>query len=274
MAAPQLKRYVASGVTLLGDESRPGGVTFAFTERTGGVSVGPYASLNLGLSCGDDADAVRENRRRALAGLGLGHLGARLVGARQVHGAHVVCIEDGAPSSLEAARTEIEAGADGIVCSAANVPVMLLSADCALVVLVCEGAFAVAHSGWRGTISRIAAVALGELCRVAGATPSQVRAYVGPHIGRDDYEVSEELLERFVDQFGPGVAGADRLLDLGFAIGETLVEEGVARESMASAGVSTASATDRFFSYRAEGGTCGRNAAIACIVEEQKGVEA
>ena len=54
MQAPSLTRYVANGVTLLGDTSRPGGVTFAFTERTGGVSKAPYASLNLGSRCGDD----------------------------------------------------------------------------------------------------------------------------------------------------------------------------------------------------------------------------
>ena len=68
--APQLTRYAASGVTLLGDLRRPGGVTLAFTERTGGVSKPPYASLNLGSRCGDDPEAVAENRRRTLAALG------------------------------------------------------------------------------------------------------------------------------------------------------------------------------------------------------------
>ena len=69
MQAPSLTRYVANGVTLLGDTSRPGGVTFAFTERTGGVSKAPYASLNLGSRCGDDPACVAENRARALAAL-------------------------------------------------------------------------------------------------------------------------------------------------------------------------------------------------------------
>ncbi|MBQ6411515.1 MAG: laccase domain-containing protein, partial [Atopobiaceae bacterium] len=57
MTAPVLTRRTVGGVTLLGDEHRPGGVTLAFTERTGGVSQPPYASLNLGSRCGDDPAA-------------------------------------------------------------------------------------------------------------------------------------------------------------------------------------------------------------------------
>ena len=64
-----LTRQTTCGVTLLTDESRPGGVALAFTERAGGVSEAPYASLNLGGRCGDEAAHVAENRRRALAAL-------------------------------------------------------------------------------------------------------------------------------------------------------------------------------------------------------------
>ena len=69
MAQASLSRYTSCGVTLIGDTNRPFGVTLAFTERTGGVSVGPFASLNLHESTGDDVDAVKENRRRALRAL-------------------------------------------------------------------------------------------------------------------------------------------------------------------------------------------------------------
>ena len=82
---PSLERHLRGGVALLTDERVGGGVTFAFTERTGGVSAAPYSSLNLGGRCGDDPRAVAENRRRALVALGAEGLLDRLVEPRQVH---------------------------------------------------------------------------------------------------------------------------------------------------------------------------------------------
>ena len=72
MAGAHLTTRTSHGVTLLSDERRPGGVTFAFTERSGGVSTGCFDSLNLGDACGDAAACVAQNRRRALAALGWG----------------------------------------------------------------------------------------------------------------------------------------------------------------------------------------------------------
>ena len=285
--APVLTRHTVNGVILLGDDARPGGVTFAFTERTGGVSRPPYASLNLGSRCGDDAAAVAENRRRALRALGAGDIAANLVEPRQVHGDHVVCVRGGAcvarqaadvsrpalrpapatPEEVERARAEAQAGADAVVCTAAGVPVLLCFADCVPVVITAPGAFAVIHSGWRGTIARICATSLSALCDEAGCDPKDVQAYVGPHIGGEDYEVSQELLDRFVGEFGTMVAvkGMSRHLSLTNAVVSTLVDAGVGPSQVAVVRESTSSHTDRFFSYRAEDGTTGRHAAIAYL---------
>ena len=258
-----LTRQTSGGVTLLTDESRPGGVTLAFTERTGGVSSAPYASLNLGARCGDEAACVAENRRRALAALGAEDLLDRLVVPHQVHGDHVVVVRSAAPDALSAARAEAEAGADAVVCAAPNVPVLMCFADCVPVILVAPGAFAVAHSGWRGTIARIVEKAVRALCAEAGCEPADLLAYVGPHIGAADYEVSEELAARFVAEFGPAVVPTSRHLDLSAALATTLADAGVGEKNVAWCETSTASATDRFFSYRAEAGKTGRHAAIA-----------
>lgn len=265
MGEPELSRFTSRGVTLLGDESRPGGVTFAFTERTGGVSRGEYASLNLGDACGDDPTCVAENRRRALAALGAEECVEALVNPKQVHGDHVVVVRSGEGEELAAAQREARAGADAIVCTAPGVPVLLCYADCVPVVLVASHAFAVVHSGWRGTIVRIAAKALGVLTSEAGCEPSSVRTYLGPHIGASDYEVSSELVARFRGEFGDIIEPSYRHLDLGAAIVRTLCDAGVPREGIVDAGVSTASTTDRFFSYRAEGGRCGRHGALAFL---------
>lgn len=266
MSEPTLTRYQSHGMTLLGDASVPQGVALAFTERTGGVSTGNYASLNLGGACGDDPSHVAENRRRALCALGAEGCANALVNPHQVHGDRIVTVHSSDANAVRTAQADASAGADAIVCTAPNVPVLLCFADCVPVILVAPGGFAVAHSGWRGTIARISAKAARTLAEETGSPVSQVLAYVGPHIGHEDYEVSPELAERFSVEFGPGVIWGERNLDLGAAVSAALVDAGVPRGSIACCDVSTASATERFFSYRAEHGSCGRHGALAVML--------
>lgn len=260
-----LDRYQAGEVTLLSDAQVQGGVTFAFTERTGGVSAGQWASLNLGSACGDDPAAVVENRRRALAAIGAEAWEGALVSPHQVHGDEFIHVSSAEPAALAEAREKGAAGADAVVCTVPHVPVMLCFADCVPVVLVAPGGFAIAHSGWRGTIARIAGKAARELARQAGRAASDVSAYIGPHVGACDYEVSDELLARFVAEFGDGADAGERHLDLAFAVRQALLDEGVSPGSIACCEDSTASNTGRFFSWRAESGQTGRHAAVAVM---------
>lgn len=247
------------------NEVRDGTVTAAFTERTGGISESPYASLNLGSHVGDDLAAVMENRRRVLAALGCVGDFERLLVPNQVHGDRVAVVREGVDDEFARVRGQIAEGADAIVCVAAHVPVMLCFADCVPVVLTCPGGFAVVHSGWKGTIARISAKAASILCGAAECPASSVRAYIGPHILGDEYEVSQELMERFCAEFGWVDTGDSRMLDLGRAIRQALVETGVPEDAICDLGLSTARCNDRFFSYRAEKGTCGRHAAVAVM---------
>ena len=265
MAAPKLVRLATHDVTLLGDPNRPGGVTFAFTERGGGVSQDGYSSLNLGDHVGDDLACVAENRRRALEALGAGALVSRLVVPNQVHGDHVVVV-GGAGLDVETAQREVREGCDAVVCVEQDVPVLLCFADCVPVVLAAQGGFAVIHCGWKGTFAHLATKALRTLCEACGCGPEHVCAYVGPHIGVEDYEVSPELAERFAQEFGREVLrGTSRNLDLACAIVGDLTQAGVPAGSIACVQESTASHTNRFFSYRAQAGTCGRHGAIAYL---------
>lgn len=264
MVAPELVRGTSHGVTLLGDPNRPGGVTLAFTERTGGVSAKGYASLNVSSECGDDARAVRENRRRALAALGSEDLIDDLLCPRQVHGDRVV-VAGGFGLGAKEAREEANAGADAIVCALPDIPVLVCVADCLPLALVTDGAFALVHSGWKGTMARIGAKALRCLMEVSQCVVDDVHAYIGPHIGPKDYEVSAELAQRFADEFGFQVLTGERNVDLGVAVKATLMEEGMDCRSIVSVEESTASHTDRFFSYRAQAGDCGRQGVFACM---------
>lgn len=267
MSTPQLTYTESFGVAFLTDPAVPEGVRFGFTERKGGVSEGAWVSLNLGDSCGDDPAAVAENRRRALRALGFAGDASRLVNPKQVHGDEVLLVESAEAEALAAAQKRAREGADAVVCTVGGVPVLLCFADCVPVVLVARGGFAVVHSGWRGTLARISAKALRVLTDATGQSPDAVRAYIGPHIAGPDYEVSEELLGRFVAAFGPSVALPERHLDLACAIRCALVEAGMQESSIAESGISTMQAHERFYSYRASGGHTGRLGALAYIAQ-------
>ena len=150
----RLERVTHGGVTLVGGAD--GSVRFGFTERTGGVSSEPYASLNLGSHVNDDPAAVEENRRRVLAAVGAGEFARNLVVPNQVHGDVVQVVRSADPAELDAVRARAAEGADAVVCVAPRVPVMLMFADCVPVIITGPGGFAVAHSGGRGTYAGIA----------------------------------------------------------------------------------------------------------------------
>lgn len=264
-----LARHSKNKLTWLTDDACEQ-VSFAFTERTGGVSGEPFGTLNLGASCGDDPACVEKNRELALGMIGAEGLLGRLVNPHQVHGDAIAHVTTSDPSELARIQAAVKEGVDGVVCTAPGVPVMLCFADCVPVVLVAPDGFAIAHSGWRGTVARIAQKAALELVQATGCNAAQVKAYVGPHIGAVDYEVSADLLERFVAEFGHGVDAGENHLDLGFAVREALLAAGVLPENIAVCDDSTASNTDRFFSYRAENGHTGRHAALA-VMRADKG---
>lgn len=260
-----MERVQSDGVTLVA--ARDHGVRFGFTERTGGVSDAPFDSLNLGSHVGDDIACVEENRRRVLTAVGCEQALGRLLVPNQVHGDHVAVVRSAGADELDRMRAQIAEGADAIVCTAANVPVMLCFADCVPVVLTAPRGFAVFHSGWKGTYVRIAAKATRILMAETGCAPEDIRAYIGPHIQGDEYEVSEDLIEKFDAEFGWENVGKTRLLSLSRAIQQALVEVGVPHGQIEDLHLSTVRENDRFFSYRAENGKTGRHAALAYMVE-------
>lgn len=259
-----LQRVKVGEVTLVGQVT--GALRFGFTERSGGVSLPPYASLNLGDHVGDDPAAVAENRRRVLAAFGMEHLTERLLVPNQVHGDTVVELTQDGDDALDAVRARIAQGADAIVCTVPHVPVMLCFADCVPVILTCPNGFAVVHSGWKGTYARIAGKAAEALSRAAHVEPCDISAWIGPHILGDEYEVSAELLHIFSLQFDKIGICEHNMLDLSSAIRQTLEEIGVRSCEIHDSRLSTLHLPTRFFSYRGEGGRCGRHGAVAALM--------
>ena len=259
----KVSRVEVDGLTLV--EGVAPHLRFAFTERTGGVSEEPFASLNLGSHVGDDPFAVAENRRRVLEALGFAGCEHNLLVPNQVHGERIVTVAENGADYLEDIREQIAEGCDAIVCTVTDVPVMLCFADCAPVVLTAPGAFAIAHSGWKGTFARIAGKTAMALSVATGCRADEVKAYIGPHILGDEYEVSAELIEKFSTAFEDVNPAGPRLLDLSACITQSLIEAGVKPCDIHDLGLSTVSMNDRFFSYRAENGTCGRHAAVGVL---------
>ncbi len=229
----------------------PARVRAAATARAGGVSRGPFATLNLANHVGDDAAAVQENRRRLARQLSLPSMPLWL---HQVHGATVV--EAGSSGSIPEADAMI-ARAAGQVCA-------VLTADC-LPVLFCDEAgtrVAAAHAGWRGLAAGVLEAAVAAL-NAAGAPPAELLAWLGPAIGGPAYEVGAEVRDAFpAGDREAGITANVRgrwQLDLAAIARRRLAEAGVWR---VYGGVHcTASEPERFFSYRRDG-ACGRQATL------------
>jgi YfiH family protein len=248
------------------------GVVVGFSERGGGVSAVPFGSLNLAAHVGDDPAAVDENRRRLLGALGLEEFRDRLTMAEQVHGerfAFVDAANVGSGAYTEAGRPVVSE-TDALATREPGVPLALCFADCVPVILVAPGpVVAVVHAGWRGALCSLPGKAAAELARIAVCAPSAVSAYIGPHILACHYQVSPEIMSQFVNTFGTLARASSGGLDLGAAVSASLDRAGVAPCNIARLGTCTAETTDRFFSYRAEGGRTGRHSAVACILPRE-----
>lgn len=236
-------------------ESR--GFLAAFSERTGGVSAGSFAALNLSFSVGDDPAAVRENRRRLARGLALSSFAL----AGLSHGARVARVGRGRSGAGFEDPAGVVPGADALVASSPEVAVSVTTADCVPLVLAssAEGRVAVVHAGWRGLAKGIIAGVLRSFER-----PADVLAAVGPAIGPCHYEVGEDVALAVAAATGTGAvtrrAGGRLFLDLPATTVRQLRNAGVRRIGVAE--LCTACERGRFFSHRRDG-TTGRQAAVA-----------
>lgn len=237
----------------------PAPVGACCSTREGGVSRGPYASLNLGIAVGDDPAAVAENRRRFAARLD----GAQPLWLQQVHGVRVV-------KAVAAACGQTAPQADAAWTDEPGVACVVQVADCLPVLLARRdgGAVAAAHAGWRGLAGGVLEATVAALCEAAGAAPADLLAWLGPCIGAGAFEVGAEVRDAFAAEsalqpalmrFAPRADGDPRWrADLAGLARARLARLGLAQ--VHGAGLCTVSEASRFFSYRRDG-VCGRFAA-------------
>jgi polyphenol oxidase len=191
-AAPARLRTVGGLTLLTWPALEASGADAAVTARGGGVSSGPYASLNLSLSVGDDPALVLENRRRLAVALGASP--GDFVFARQVHGAGVRIVGEADRGSGAFRMDDAVWDADALVTRSPGVVLAILTADCVPIVLhdPVAGVLACVHAGWRGTVARVCAAAVAAM-ESLGSRPSDVIAGLGPAVAPARYQVGPEV---------------------------------------------------------------------------------
>ncbi|MEZ5938120.1 MAG: peptidoglycan editing factor PgeF [Hyphomonadaceae bacterium] len=242
-------------------------VRHAFFGRRGGVSGGPFESLNCAYGSGDDLDHVMTNRARACAVLGAPP--EKLVTVNQVHSARAVLAGDGPfPAG---ARPE----ADAIVSSTPGLALAILTADCAPI-LICDPAAGVAaavHAGWRGAVDGVVEAATEAMVGL-GADPSRMIAAIGPCLSQTSFEVGPDLVDRVLDispwaetMFEPG-DGDRSHFDLKKYLAGRMTRLGMSRvDALAD---DTLAEPDRYFSHRGAQKrgepTAGRNLSVIMLL--------
>ena len=235
------------------DWDAPGPYRVAFSTRLGGVSEGPFESLNLGVYTDDRAENVYENRRLLCARLGVEPETATM--PWQYHSA-VVTKADG--RGIVTPGLEFER-CDGLWTDQPGRALVTLAADCLPIALArVNGTPAVAalHVGWRGLLAGIV---------VAGANAlggGKLAAAIGPGIGACCYEVGDEVAAPFRDRFGEKVV-LGRNLDLAEAAERALRAAGC--ETVERVGLCTSCEEELFFSHRRDRGRTGRQGIVAAL---------
>ena len=228
------------------------GVRHAFFTRRGGVSRGLYAGLNCGAGSDDKPAAVTENRRRAMARLGLGVDDLRTV--YQVHGFDVLTVTEAVADSAEIADKRPRA--DALVTATPGVALGVLTADCAPVLLADGGGGVIgaAHAGWRGALAGVTDAVIEAMIDL-GATRSDIRAVVGPCIAQDSYEVGPEFPAAFLDEdpgnkrfFRPAERAGHFMFDLDDYVHMRIAEAGI--YVVQSTALDTLADEQKFYSYR------------------------
>ncbi|MBV8052089.1 MAG: peptidoglycan editing factor PgeF [Acidobacteriaceae bacterium] len=261
-----------------------------YSARTGGVSkVYGGQALNLGFTKDDSRPAVESNRRIFLGQLGI--TATPLITLRQIHSDLIHHVN---------AVPEHHLTGDGLITSTPRILLAIQTADCLPLILVdtTQRAVGVFHAGWRGTLKRIAQKGVGEMRRLFGTKPENIKAAIGPGIHSCCYEVGIEVREQFESQFAyaadlfrevkesdsvrekypllfltaraPGHSELPTriFLDLVEANRRQLMDAGVSAKNIIASELCTACRPDLLFSYRAEKGLTGRMMGVVGIRTE------
>ena len=232
-------------------------VQHAISTKLGGVSKPPFDSLNLALHVGDNPQDVLTNRKRFAASLDLN--AEDIVTPNQVHGDRVLRVDESHRGRGALNYDDAIKETDALITNTPDLPLMLCFADCVpvLFVDVDNAAIGIAHAGWKGTMSKIAAKTLMAMTDEFGTDPTECLAGIAPSIGSCCYEVGEnvitackEAFPRHIDKLITNRNGKT-YIDLWQANLIQLLEAGMSEENIDIAKECTCCKSAWYFSYRA-----------------------
>ena len=238
----------------------------AFTTRHGGVSSGVYATLNLGLSHGDDPGCLKENY--AIISRALNIPNGSFVYSKQTHGTHIRLVTS-ADSCQPIYPSTYEA--DGMLTMDSGLALVVFTADCIPILLhdpTC-GVIGAVHAGWRGTVAGIAGAAVKKMTQEFGCDPANIKAAIGPGVSKCCYETgadvasamraalgasAETCLEPFGEKYKTDLKEANRL---------QLLRAGLCDIHVSSE--CTSCSNHKYWSHRKTDGPRGSQAAIIML---------
>ena len=252
------------------------GVKNCFTTREGGCSTGMFQSLNLSFTRGDNPQAVTENYRRVAEAMG-GTL-SDIVCSDQTHTTNVRRVDrscGGYGVTKERPYTDV----DGLVTDEPGLILATFYADCVPLYFVdpIHHAIGLSHSGWRGTVGRMGQHTIEVMRREFHSDPGEILAAVGPSICQDCYEVSEDVIVQFEEQFKKEnhkdlfykKENGKYQLNLWKANELVFLEAGIKPEHITMPGICTCCNPNFLFSHRASHGKRGNLAAFLGLRKNQ-----
>lgn len=269
-----MREITSAGVTYLAFPAllESGMVRHGFSTRMGGVSEGPYATMNFSFTRGDDPEAVRENYRRMAEALRVDM--EKMVLTWQTHTTNVrVVSEEDLGKGIIKERDYRDV--DGLVTDMPDVTLVTFFADCVPLYFLDKKnrAIGLSHSGWRGTVKRMGEKTLETMAEAFGTRAEDVTACIGPSICMDCYEVGGEVIEAFAAEFPEAVH--DRLfykkengkymLNLWEANRIVLTDAGIREENLSVTDICTHCNPELLFSHRRSPEKRGNLCAFLCL---------
>ena len=274
--AGHMNEVTKDGVTYLTfpELDKTGMVRHAFSTRIGGVSKGPYATMNFSFTRGDEPEAVQENYSRMAKALGVEKEKMVLTWQTHTTNVRVITPEDFGKGVV---RERDYRDVDGLVTGIPGVTLVTFFADCVPLYFLDRKnrSIGLSHSGWRGTVGRMGQKTLETMKQEFGTNPEDVIACVGPSICQDCYEVGPEVIGEFEKEFDSRYhdvlfykkENGKYQLDLWAANKIVLMEAGVPETNISVTDICTYCNPDLMFSHRRTPEKRGDLCAFLCLNE-------
>lgn len=242
-------------------------ITHFFTTKAGGFSSGKIKGLNLGFRVGDDFEDVRKNYMQIAQDFDIPF--EKIIAAKQTHSSDIKIVTE-TDAGFGVDRLDKTFECDGLVTNCPNLPIMVFYADCVPILMfdAIAGVVAAVHSGWRGTVSEIAEKAVFVMQQKFGTSPENIKAAIGPSIGKCCFEVGEEVACNFEKDLVCDLETGKFKVDLWEANKKILLKAGLLAQNIEVLDMCTMCHSDLLYSYRVDGEKTGRMGALIMIKKE------